>query len=99
MLEFIHKNLDNEHKQPTAVICGLVDFNKAFNRIDNNVIVTILSDLNIPTCAIRLITSYLTKRKMCVRFNGATSKKQLIPGGRPQGGLLTTLSVSTNRVA
>ena len=91
MLNFIHKNLDEGSKNPTAVICGLVDFSKAFNRIDHNVIVTILSDLNIPTCALRLITSYLSNRKMCVKFNGATSLEQPIPGGGPQGGLLTVL--------
>ena len=69
----------------------LVDFSKAFNRIDHNVIVTILADLNIPTCALRLIISYLSGRKMCVRYNGETSEEQDIPGGGPQGGLLTVL--------
>ena len=91
MLDFIHKNLDNGHTKPTAVICGLVDFSKAFNRIDHNVIVTILSDLNVPTCALRLIISYLSNRKMCVRYNGAESVEQEIPGGGPQGGLLIVL--------
>ena len=52
---------------------------------------TILSDLNVPTCALRLIVSYLSNRRMCVRFNGAESKEQHIPGGGPQGGLLTVL--------
>ena len=28
---------------------------------------------------------------MCVRFNGAESAEQSIPGGGPQGGLLTVL--------
>ena len=91
MLDFIHKNIDNAKKKPTAVLAGLVDFSKAFNRIDHNKIVTILSDLNIPTCALRLITSYLSNRKMCVRYNGAESADQDIPGGGPQGGLLTVL--------
>ena len=77
--------------KPTAVLTGLVDFSKAFNRIDHNVIVTILADLNIPTCALRLIISYLSGRKMCVRHNGAESAEQHIPGGGPQGGLLTVL--------
>ena len=54
-------------------------------------IVTILANLNIPTCALRLIISYLSNRKMCVRYNGATSAEQDIPGGGPQGGLLTVL--------
>jgi hypothetical protein len=91
MLDFIHKNIDKNHKEPTAVLAGLVDFSKAFNRIDHNVIVTILSDLNIPTCALRLIMSYLSQRKMCVRYNGAESTEQDIPGGGPQGGLLTVI--------
>ena len=50
-----------------------------------------LSDLNIPTCALRIIISYLTNRRMCVRFNGAESVEQPIPGGGPQGGLFTVI--------
>ena len=91
MLDFIQKNLDDNQKNPTAVLAGLVDFSKAFNRIDHNIIITILSDLNVPTCALRLVMSYLTGRKMCVRFNGAQSDDQYIPGGGPQGGLLTVI--------
>ena len=91
MLDFIHQSLDKSGMSPTAVVCALVDFSKAFNRIDHNIIVTILSDLNIPTCALRLIVSYLTNRKMCVRYKGTTSDEQTIPGGGPQGGLLTVL--------
>ena len=91
MLDFIHKNINKNSKAPPAVLAGLVDFSKAFNGIDHNVIVTILSDLNIPTCALRLIISYLSQRKMCVRFNGAESAEQDIPGGGPQGGLLTVI--------
>ena len=91
MLDFIHKNIDKSYKDPTAVIAALVDFSKAFNRIDHNVIVTILANLNIPTCALRLIVSYLSQRKMCVRYNGAVSDDQYIPGGGPQGGLLTVI--------
>ena len=72
-------------------MCALVDFSKAFNRIDHNVIVTILSDLNVPTCALRLVISYLSNRRMCVRYNGAVSEDQAIPGGGPRGGLLTVL--------
>ena len=91
MLDFIYKNLDQSSKSPTAVLCALIDFSKAFNRIDHNILVTILSDLNIPTCALRLVISYLTGRKMCVRYGGATSVEQKIPGGGPQGGLLTVI--------
>ena len=91
MLDFIHMSLDNSSNHPTAVLCALIDFSKAFNRIDHNIIVTILSDLNIPTCALRLVISYLTGRTMCVRHNGATSNEQSTPGGGPQGALLIVL--------
>ena len=91
MMDFIHKKLDTGHKNQTAVLGCLVDFSKAFNRIDHNIITTILSDLNVPTCALRLIISYLSNRRMCVRYNGATSSDQDIPGGGPQGGLLTVI--------
>ena len=60
-------------------------------RKNSYIIVTILSDLNIPTCALRIIISYLTNRRMCVRFNGAESVEQPIPGGGPQGGLFTVI--------
>ena len=70
---------------------ALVDFSKAFNRMDHNGLVTTLSDLNIPTCALRLLVSYLSQRSMCVRYKDAVSDTQSIPGGGPQGGLLTVI--------
>lgn len=91
LLDFIHSKLDGGHSNPTAVLACLVDFSKAFNRIDHNILITILSDLNVPTCALKLVMSYLSDRKMCVRYNGATSRDEEIPGGGPQGGLLTVI--------
>ena len=57
-------------------------------------IITTMSDLknpSIPTCAIRLIKSYLTQRSMCIRYLGVESSFEKCPGGGPQGGLLTGL--------
>ena len=53
--------------------------------------VTILSDLNIPTCALRLIVSYLSNRSLCIRYHGAVSGDRSMPGGGPQGTLLIVL--------
>ena len=89
MIHFILGKLDT--KNPKAVIATLVDFSKAFNRISHNRLLTILSDLNIPCCALKLISSYLTNRSMCVRYNGAVSDFQPTPGGGPQGSLLIVL--------
>ena len=89
MIHFILLKVDQ--KKPTAVLATLVDFSKAFNRICHNRLLTILSDLNIPNCALKLIASYLTNRRMCVRYQGATSEFQSTPGGGPQGSLLIVL--------
>ena len=91
MLHFILGNMDGD--KDAAVVAVPVDYSKAFNRMLHSNIITILSDLKpqIPTCAIRLIKSYLTQRSMCMRYKGATSSFQSCPGGGPQGGLLTGL--------
>ena len=66
----------------------MVDFSKAFNRMSHN---KILSDLNIPTCALRLIISYLSNRSLCIRYHGAVSSDRSMQGGGPQGTLLIVL--------
>ena len=91
MVDFILGNLDSSSKCPSAVIAATVDFSKAFNRMSHNKIVTILSDLNIPTCALRLIISYLTDRSLVIRYHGAVSSERCMPGGGPQGTLLIVL--------
>ena len=48
-----------------------------------------LCALNVPSCAVKLIHSYLTRRSMCVRYMGAQSSFKNCPGGGLQGGLLT----------
>ena len=96
MIDFIHRKFDTGRKDQTTVIACLVDFSKAFNRMDHNILITILCDLNILTCALRLIMSYLSHRKMCVRYQGATSAEKYIHGGGPQGGLLTVLLFNLN---
>ena len=91
MLDFKHSKLNTSSKDPTAVIAALVGYSKAFNRMDHSILVTLLSNLNIPTCALRLITSYLSGRSMCVRYKNEVSEVQRVPGGGPQGGLITII--------
>ena len=84
MIDFILRNFDNNAKNPSAVLGVTVDFSKAFNRMSHNKIVNILSDLNIPTCALRLIISYLNEITMCIRYSRAVSNDRMMPGGGPQ---------------
>ena len=75
MLHWILEKVDNSN-EPTAVLASLIDFSKGFNRMSPVILITLLSDLNIPTCALRLIISYLSNRSMVTTFNGAVSSPQ-----------------------
>ena len=89
MVQFILSSMNGN--PDAAVIAVPVDYSKAFNRMQHSDILINLIALNVPTCAVKLIKSYLTQRSMCVRYNGAVSSFQKCPGGGPQGGLLTSL--------
>ena len=74
-IDFILCHLDNSSKNPKAVIAATVDISKAFSRMSQNTIITILSYLNIPTCALKLI--------ICALDLGAVSSDRFMPGGGP----------------
>ena len=69
----------------------MVDFKKAFNRLNHNLIITKLSDMGVPGWLLRVVMAFLTNRKMVVRFKGESSKIKDLPGGGPQGTLLGLL--------
>ena len=69
----------------------MVDFSKAFNRIDHNLLVTKLSDMGVPGWLLHIVMAFLTDRTMVVRYNGKQSSSKCLPGGGPQGTLLGLL--------
>ena len=69
----------------------MVDFSKAFDRQDHTILITKLSDMNVPGWLLRIVISFLTNRKMVVRYKGAMSGLKELPGGGPQGTLLGLL--------
>ena len=92
LIEFINFILYNQDaREPTAVLACLVDFAKAFNRQDHNILVTKLSDMGVPAWLLRIVISFLKDRKMIVRYKGKASNPKWLPGGGPQGTLLGLL--------
>ena len=86
MLHFIHSNVDKS--TPHAVVLALVDLSKAFNRVDHLLLIQDLHDMYVPGWLLRILISYLTRRRMILRFRGAASDERLLPGSSPQGVLL-----------
>ena len=68
-----------------AVLIALIDYSKAYNRQSHNRLLTCYSDLGTPEYLLKILKSYLTKRKMIVRHQGQMSGVYDLPGGGPQG--------------
>ena len=92
LIEFINFILScQDNTDQTAILAVMVDFSKAFNRQNHNILVTKLSDLGVPAWLLRIVIAFLTDRKMLVRYKGKQSGIKSLPGGGPQGTLLGLL--------
>ena len=81
LVDFILLNLEKS----MAVLIALIDYSKAYNRQCHNRLLTCYSDLGTPEYLLKILKSYLTKRKMIVRHQGQMSGVYDLPGGGPQG--------------
>ena len=88
-LNFILLNQDTPDQ--AAVLACMVDFQKAFNRLNHNLLITKLSDMGVPGWLLKVIMAFLRDRKMVLRYKGEKSSIKYLPGGGPQGTLLGLL--------
>ena len=92
LIELVNFILSNqESSSPTAVLACMIDFSKAFNRQNHNLLITKLSDMGVPAWLLKIVMSFLSDRSMIVRHKGASSSRRNLPGGGPQGTLLGLL--------
>jgi hypothetical protein len=75
-----------------SVRAVFVDFAKAFDRVDHNLLIKKLLDKNIPHFLVKWFHSYLSSRKQRIRLAGETSTWTTLVGGMPQGSWLGALS-------
>ena len=86
LINFINFILFNQDLAvPHAVVAVMVDFSKAFNRINHNTIITILSKMGVPGWLLNIVIGFLTDRELLVRHKGKSSKRKALPGVGPQG--------------
>ena len=86
LINFILYNLD--FNEPVSVLLCTIDFAKAFNRIDHNLVIIRLSDMGVPGWLLNVVMGFLQERKMVVRYCKEISVISCMPGGAPQGTLL-----------
>ena len=75
----------------THTIGVFLDFSKAFDTIDHNILLYKLSHYGIRGRALEWFRNYLSHRKQFVNINGHDSQSKLISCGVPQGSLLGPL--------
>ena len=89
LIELINFILYNQDlKEPRAVLAVMIDFSKAFNRQDHNILLTLLCDLGVPGWLLNIVASFLKNREMILNYQGNTAKSKKLPGGGPQGTIL-----------
>ena len=90
LLDRILKLLDR-HPDKSAVIAASLDWAAAFDRQDPTLAIKKFIELGVRPSLIPLLISYLSDRKMKVRFNGEESDFFGLVGGGPQGTLIGQL--------
>ena len=68
LVDFIYRELDSKTGDRKAVAAMAIDLSKAFNRMDHCKLVSLLFDMGVPPCPLRLLVSYLTGRDVQWRF-------------------------------
>lgn len=83
-IEQIKSSLDNGG----VVGAVFLDFKKAFDTVNHNVLLSKLSKINFPPNALTWMESYLDSRKQCTRINDRCSSFANCTTGVPQGSIL-----------
>ena len=89
LIDFINFVLYNQDlKNIHAVLAVAIDFSKAFNRQNHNILIGLLSDLGVPGWLLTIVMGFLENRELEVNHKGKTSGRKKLPGGGPQGTIL-----------
>ena len=70
-IKFISSCQDSSDQ--TAVMACMVDFSKAFNRQNHNLLITKLNDMGVPGWLLKVVIVFLEDRKMLVKYKGKQS--------------------------
>ena len=95
LVKMVHKILTaldtNNPKEKYAVIAMLVDWSKAFDRMDPKLGIDSFVRCGVRPSLVPILGSFFQERKMTVKWHGNLSATRDLPGGVPQGCLFGNL--------
>ena len=89
LIDFIFFILYNQElSEPLAVLAAMVDFKKAFNQQNHQILITLLGDMGVPGWLLNIVVGLLQEKELILSYKGAKSGRKGLPGGGPQGTVL-----------
>ena len=85
LIHMIHNWLADLENPGSTIRCCMIDFSKAFDRIDHNILLHKLQQLNIPPILLNWCAEFLHDRYLRVKLGQNKSSWRQINAGVPQG--------------
>ena len=99
MLDRVLSQMDSSKGESVAIIATMVDWAKAFPRLDSTLGIQSFIDSGVRPSLIPIVASFFEKRRMKVKWHECLSSESSLPAGGPQGssfGILGYLSQSND---
>ena len=87
LTHLIHSWLLELERSGTVVRTLLIDYRKAFDRVDHNILIDKMKNLGLPTFLVDWYSDFLRDRKQRVKIGDTTSEWASVCAGVPQGTL------------
>ena len=87
LVEMVHTWCEATDKPDTFVRVLLVDYSKAFDHINHEILIAKLYDMGLPACLVRWMAAFLIDRQQSVKIGDTVSSIGYPNGGVPQGTL------------
>ena len=88
LLSFVHHLYKSTDQTNQCVRVLLLDFSKAFDRIDHYILINKMEEMAIDSVLIAWVRNFLTGRKQRVKIGKFVSSFEPVHGGVPQGTVL-----------
>ena len=91
VFHLIHHWLAATDKPGNLIRSCMIDYSKAFDRIDHNILLTKLSNFDVPPTLINWGANFLQDRQFCVKLGEIRSNWKQVNAGVPQGTIVGPL--------